>query len=290
MQSLDPIPGPEAASPAETATSIEATTPIMADGTPPLPVHDPTKSVVDIVDVLLITLMTASSFVFIGGAAAVIFMFAHRSEHLSSKAMGDALAGNAFFVVPTQLVVYLAILGFMSFLVWARHRTLLFPAILWNAPNRIVALIALAAGTGLALFSDLGEFALHPWIPKSLPITDYFKDRPSALLLAAFGILIAPLMEEILFRGFLYPALARWTGAVVSILLTASAFTLLHGAQLGYSWAPLLLIFVVGVVLTVTRAVTKSVATCVLVHMSYNFVLLAQSYYATQGFRQLQGS
>ena len=262
----------------------------MADGIPPVPVHDPTKSVIDMVDVLLVTLMMAASFVFIGGAAAIIFMFAHRSEHMSSKAMADALAGNAFFVVPTQLVVYLAILGFMSFLVWVRHKTLLFPAILWNAPNRSVALIAVLAGTGLALFSDLGEFVLHPWIPKSLPITDYFKDRPSALLLAAFGILIAPLMEEILFRGFLYPALARWTGVVPSILITASAFTLLHGAQLGYSWAPLLLILVVGVVLTVARAITKSVATCVLIHMAYNFVLLAQSYYATQGFRQLQGS
>ncbi len=68
MQSLDPIPGPEAASPAEAATSIEATTPIMADGTPPpLPVHDPAKAVVDMVDVLLITLMTASFICFYWG-------------------------------------------------------------------------------------------------------------------------------------------------------------------------------------------------------------------------------
>ena len=98
------------------------------------------------------------------------------------------------------------------------------------------------------------------------------------MLLGAFGILVAPLMEEIVFRGFLYPALARWTGALPSIVVTASAFTLLHGAQLAYAWAPLLLIFMVGVALTVTRAVTKSVATCVIIHMAYNFVLFAQTY------------
>jgi uncharacterized protein len=100
---------------------------------------------------------------------------------------------------------------------------------------------------------------------------------------------VAPLMEELLFRGFLYPALARWTGTVVSVIVTASAFTLLHGAQLGYSWAPLLLIFVVGLTLTITRVRTNSVATCVIVHMTYNFVLLLQTYIATHGFRQMQG-
>jgi membrane protease YdiL (CAAX protease family) len=119
---------------------------------------------------------------------------------------------------------------------------------------------------------------------------EYFKDRPSALLLGAFGILVAPLMEELLFRGFLYPALARWMGAAASVIITASAFTLLHGAQLGYSWAPLLLIFVVGLALTVTRMRTNSVATCVIVHMTYNFVLLLQSYIVTHGFRQMQGT
>jgi membrane protease YdiL (CAAX protease family) len=71
---------------------------------------------------------------------------------------------------------------------------------------------------------------------------------------------------------------------------TASAFALLHGAQLGYSWAPLLLIFIVGVALTVTRVVTRSVATGVIVHMTYNFVLLLQTYIVTHGFRQMQGT
>jgi hypothetical protein len=192
--------------------------------------------------------------------------------------------------VPTQFVIYAAIIGFMALLVWVRHKNSLAEAVHWNLPARgRVWAIALITGAGLALISDVGQFALHRWIPDSLPITEFFKDRPSALLLGAFGILIAPLMEELLFRGFLYPALARWTGATASLLITASAFTLLHGAQLGYSWAPLLLIFVVGFTLTVTRIRTNSVATCVIVHMTYNFVLLLQTYIATHGFRQMQG-
>jgi membrane protease YdiL (CAAX protease family) len=46
-------------------------------------------------------------------------------------------------------------------------------------------------------------------------------------------------------------------------------------------------IFVVGTAFTVTRAVTQSVATSVLMHMAYNFTLLLQTYLFTHGFRQM---
>ena len=265
----------------------------------PVPVNEPTGAqagettgaTVDLVDVVLVSVMAVFAFLVFGGIVAAIFL--HR-QHVQggpiTRAMEDALAKNAFFGVSTQLVAYLVIVGFMTFLVWTRHRMSLSRAIQWNLPRRRVAINALLAGAGLAMVSDIGEVVFHRWIPDSLPITEYFKDRPSAFLLASFGILVAPLMEELLFRGFLYPALARWTGPFISIVVTASAFTLLHGAQLGYSWAPLLLIFIVGVALTVTRAVTRSVATGVIVHMTYNFVLLLQTYIVTHGFRQMQGS
>ena len=256
----------------------------------PLPILEPAKTEIDLLDVLLVGIAMVMSFLVIGSVAAGIFIFVHRSPGMSPKALQDALTGNAFFIVPTQFVIYVAMIGFMALLVWVRHRTSLAQAVHWNVPTRGRILInALMGGAVLALISDIGEAALHRWIPDSLPITEFFKDRPSALLLGAFGILVAPLMEELLFRGFLYPALARWTGATASLIITASAFTLLHGAQLGYAWAPLLLIFIVGLTLTVTRMRTNSVATCVIVHMTYNFVLLLQTYIVTYGFRQLQG-
>jgi membrane protease YdiL (CAAX protease family) len=256
----------------------------------PLQAAEPEKTEIDLLDVLLVGVAMAMAFLILGSVAAAIFIFTHRSSGLNPKVLEDTLSKNAFFIVPTQFVIYVAIIGFMALLVWGRHKTSLAEAVHWNVPaHPRVWRLALITGTALALISDIGEVALHRWIPDSLPITEFFKDRPSALLLGAFGILVAPLMEELLFRGFLYPALARWTGATVSLIITASAFTLLHGAQLGYSWAPLLLIFVVGLTLTITRMRTNSVATCVIVHMTYNFVLLLQTYIATHGFRQMQG-
>ena len=285
VHSLDPISQPEPAEPLANPPSVEQETVVA-----PLPAMHPAGPGVDLLDVVLIGIMSAASFLVLGSMAAGIFIFTHRVPGQSSKALEEAVNRNAFFIVPTQFVIYMAIIGFMALLVWGRHRTSLARAIHWNLPDRKLLINALMLGAGLALVSDLGDIVLHRWIPDSLPITEYFKDRPSALLLGAFGVLVAPLMEELVFRGFLYPALARWIGTVASTLITAFAFTLLHGAQLGYSWAPLLLIFIVGLVLTITRVVTDSVATCVVVHMTYNFVLLLQTYLVTHGFRQMQGT
>jgi hypothetical protein len=275
MHTVDPIsPLPEPLPPVIEAASLPAE-------------RRTDEDVIDLLDVVLLAVATVGSFLIVGTIATALFMVAHGFRNLNSKALEDALTKNAFFVVPTQLVIYMAILGFMALLVRVRHSTPLLPAIRWNTPARRRGWNAVMIGAALALFSDIGQIVLDRWIPKSLPITEYFRDRPSALLLGGFGILVAPFMEEVVFRGFIYPALARWTGTLVSVLVTAGAFTALHGQQLGYSWAPLLLIFIVGAVLTVTRVVTRSVATCVIVHMTYNFALLAQTYIATHGFRQM---
>jgi membrane protease YdiL (CAAX protease family) len=285
----DPISPPDQALPLEPASPIELTHAHAPINQPPVETaSEPAGPTVDLVDVVLVVLVAVLAFVVFSGIAAGIFQYTHHIQ--GSRALEDALAKNAFFIVSTEFVTYLAIVGFMVSLVWTRHRMSLSRAIQWNLPGRRLAVNALMIGAALALVSDIGEIVFHRWIPDSLPITEYFKDRPSALVLGAFGILVAPLMEELLFRGFLYPALARWTGPFISVVVTASAFTLLHGAQLGYSWAPLLLIFIVGVALTVTRVVTRSVATGVIVHMTYNFALLFQTYVVTHGFRQMQGN
>jgi membrane protease YdiL (CAAX protease family) len=281
----DPISPPDQALPIEPASSFEL---VQASAPANEPTREPAGAAVDLLDVLFVGLMSIVAFIVLSGIAAGIFMYTHHLE--GSKALQDAISKNAFFIVSTEFVTYIVIVGFMVFLVWIRHRMSLSRAIEWNLPGRRFVFYALLLGIALAVVSDIGEVVFHRWIPDSLPIMEYFKDRPSALVLAAFGILVAPLMEELLFRGFFYPALARWTGSFISIVVTASAFTLLHGAQLGYSWAPLLLIFIVGLALTVTRVVTRSVATGVIVHMTYNFVLLLQTYVVTHGFRQMQGS
>jgi membrane protease YdiL (CAAX protease family) len=95
-------------------------------------------------------------------------------------------------------------------------------------------------------------------------------------------------MEELFFRGFLYPVLARRLGLPIAVFFTALGFAALHGAQLQFSWGPVLVIFLVGVVLTMVRAKTNSVAAGVLIHMAYNGTITVAMFAATDGFRHLE--
>jgi membrane protease YdiL (CAAX protease family) len=198
------------------------------------------------------------------------------------------LTENVLFVLPIQLVSYILTVGFMALLVWTKYRTRLLDAVRWNAPPAGIAAVAFAAGSGMGLATQLFSALLERWIPKNLPIQQYFKTPSAAYALAVFGILIAPVVEELLFRGFLYPALARPLGAGVAMVLTAGGFALIHAEQLALAWAPLFLLFAVGMILTGVRARTKSVAVCVLMHMGYNFTLFVMLYIGTQGFRHME--
>ena len=254
---------------------------------PSVPIDDGKNAAVDLLDVLLLIVFAVGAYFVADILATSVYMAAHHAQ--SPQELAKRLAHNIYFAVFLLFVVYLLLIAFMAFLTSVRHNQSLGQAVRWNPPGRRVAGYALAGGVALALCSDIAEAIFHRWIPKSLPINEYFHDRSTAFLLAAFGIFIAPFVEEMLFRGFLYPALSRWTGMTPSIIITAACFALMHGIQLAYSLIPLLLIFFVGAVLTMVRARTNSVATSVLVHMAYNFTLFSQLYIASQGFRNLQG-
>ena len=59
-------------------------------------------------------------------------------------------------------------------------------------------------------------------IPKELPIDRFFQTTSEAWVLSLFGMTVAPLLEELFFRGFLYPVLARRMGIIAAVILTAS--------------------------------------------------------------------
>ena len=125
-------------------------------------------------------------------------------------------------------------------------------------------------------------------IPKSLPVDKFFSDAAGAYLMAAFGITLAPLLEELFFRGMLYPLLRRSWGMAAGVMVTAGAFACIHGIQLGWAWAPVLAIFVVGVVFTLVRERTDSVAASLLAHCGYNATLFALLWLGSDHFRHLE--
>jgi membrane protease YdiL (CAAX protease family) len=121
--------------------------------------------------------------------------------------------------------------------------------------------------------------------PPELPIDKMLRTPLDAWLMSIFGVFIAPFVEEVLFRGLLFPVLARSAGAVSSLVVTSILFGAIHADQLGGEWIQVSCIVFVGGVLTLVRWRFRSLASSTLVHVGYNGALFAVLFVQTQGFR-----
>jgi membrane protease YdiL (CAAX protease family) len=74
---------------------------------------------------------------------------------------------------------------------------------------------------------------------------------------------------------------------IFATVITSIGFAMLHGAQLAHSFAPLAVLFVVSVVLCVTRLRFHSLAASTVVHSIYNATIFTMLFIGTDGFRHL---
>lgn len=172
----------------------------------------------------------------------------------------------------------------------------------WKLLSAVVFCLSLAVVDSVALPG-----------PDNAPIDNVFHRPDAAWLMLAFGVTLAPFFEELLFRGFLLPALCSatdwvlartakrsapqpdaegrilWSAQAMAIgaLLTSIPFALMHGAQTGYSFGPFLLLVCVSLALCWIRLATRSLAASVIVHASYNLLLFSIMLVQTGGFRHL---
>jgi len=260
------VQGPDA------ATVIE---PIAA--VPPAP-RFPPWSWWDVVAVLVFTL-----FIVIGFSVAALFI-AHSMPEYRNVPFTE-LATNAGVVIGAQATAYPIVILLMFVLVRSRSHERFGSAVRWNWPG-FAAPGFFLGGIVLAIVVESGSRFLP--IPKSLPVDKFFNTTTSAYLMAVFGTTLAPLLEELFFRGLLYPLLRRAFRLSIAVALTGAAFAAIHGAQLGYAWAPVLSIFVVGVVFTLIRERTGSVASAFVTHCGYNFTLFSLLWVASDHYRHLE--
>jgi uncharacterized protein len=242
----------------------------------PPPVEDPVWTGWDVLWIAMVTLFCIGLCVF-------------STTWIAQKLFYPKLTFGDVFKFPlvsvvAQLVAYIVVLLFMVSIVEGQRGKRFWSAIRWNWPSRPWMFLA----GGLVLSIALQAFAQLLPMPKELPIDRFFQTSSEAWALSIFGVTLAPLMEELFFRGFLYPVLARRWGLPVAVTLTALAFGLIHAPQLGRAVGPVLVIFLVGIVLTLTRAWTKSVASSLLVHIAYNGTLSVLLFIGSDGFRHLE--
>jgi uncharacterized protein len=194
------------------------------------------------------------------------------------------VAQKPILLLVSQFLLYAVVAACMVMLVEGKYHVAFWQAIRWNWPKSEWKLLAL----GAAMLFTLGLLQSLLPMPKDTPFEHLF-DRPrDAYLLAIIAVTLGPLMEEIFFRGFMYPVLARRMGAAWGIVLTALPFGLIHLPQYGWAWGAALVIIMVGVVCGVVRAVTGSVGASFLVHVGYNGTQMIIALVYTHGFRHME--
>jgi membrane protease YdiL (CAAX protease family) len=171
-------------------------------------------------------------------------------------------------ILPATLASYGVIYLSLRIVFGMRYGKPVFTSLGWRRVN-FNPVLAGIGGIALAFLVNFVAFLLHT--PKVSSPLDKLTDSP--LMLAMFGIIavtIAPLFEELFFRGFLQPLLSRSLGMASGIVLTALLFAAPHGPQYSWAWQYIAAIFLVGVVLGVVRARTNSIIPTTIIHGCYN--------------------
>ncbi len=103
-------------------------------------------------------------------------------------------------------------------------------------------------------------------------VVDRLQNRgPGWLGLAFIASVVAPIVEEVGFRGLLYPALRQWRGPWVATALTAVLFALVH--EPATTWAPLAIL---ACFLAYSVEATGSVLPAIAGHAAFNALTVLQ--------------
>ena len=178
-------------------------------------------------------------------------------------------------LLAAQFVFYALLSGVLVALFRMQYDRPFWRSLGWVTP-RLPLFSIVTSGVGFAMAVMLLSALIRtPQIES--PLTKLLKDPTSLVLVAIFGSVVAPVCEELLFRGFLQPLLVRSLGAVAGIVATALPFGLLHFYEYGKSWRHVLLISISGAAFGWMRHATGSTKAAAGMHSSYNafqFVLL----------------
>ena len=177
-------------------------------------------------------------------------------------------AVNTWELLAQQFAGYGILFGALALLFRTQYGRPFWRSLGWVPPTMPFFTI-ISYGVLLALAMGLlGRLIRVPTIEN--PLTKLLKDPTSVILIAIFGSIVAPICEELIFRGFIQPLLVRSLGAFMGVLATALPFGLLHYQEYGDSWRHVVLIGLSGVAFGWMRQVTGSTRAAAGLHAAFN--------------------
>jgi membrane protease YdiL (CAAX protease family) len=171
--------------------------------------------------------------------------------------IADTAVQDAAFVLSA---VFFAQLGGRAVAAWQFG---LRPTRLWRAVRLVVATLA-----GFLFFSVVWALAFN--VGKEKLLEQLGAGESTALLLLSAGLtcVVAPICEEILFRGYIFTALRNWRGVWPAAIITGLLFGGVHaGSAPAIDLVPLA---VLGVALCLLYRATGSLYPCIAAHSLNN--------------------
>jgi len=199
-----------------------------------------------------------------------------------------ALGALGLLASSTYLPLYGSLLGFVKGSLIFALQTVAALALsgLWSAPRRTSLglarptrpLLWLAAAPIVALIlAGCARIALRVTPSTGEAPLESFVSWPSGMLAFATMGVIAPVAEELFFRGYLF-RVALPLGRFAACAITLSLFVALHLAQSWGNWGGVLAVALTGVVLTWLRATSDSLLPSLLAHVLYNAALSLRAF------------
>jgi membrane protease YdiL (CAAX protease family) len=194
---------------------------------------------------------------------AIAGLSAAEAENAPGPLLGATFVQDAVLIGGAALAIHLAVRSDAAAALGIRP-TRLGPALGWG----LAVMVAYWISTGIVV-SIFGE-------PPEQEITEEIKEETAALALAGYisiTCMLAPLAEEVFFRGFLFPVLrSRW-GTAAGVIATGALFSLVHAA--GSPAEALIVLFVLGSGLCLLYLRTGSLLPCIGVHALNNAIAFA---------------
>lgn len=136
-------------------------------------------------------------------------------------------------------------------------------AALWAAVAAIVWVLVRVVIAAIVHFTGAGKTSLDVLIETS----------PQArIVIAMLAVLTAPIVEELVYRGVLYPALRGALGVRRAILIVAGLFAAVHFQQYAENPGLIVGVTLLSVILTIVRERTNSLAPCFVIHIVFNLI------------------
>jgi hypothetical protein len=199
---------------------------------------------------------------------------------LLTRAVPSLLEEQQLIALPAQFLIYLFLYLALWGIIRVKYDRPVWISLGW-LPSRVPAWLAVLSGCALSFAIGLLGSALRT--PQIKSPFDRFMHAPVWMVMfGIFAVLLGPVFEEVVFRGFIQPLLTRDLGSIAGILMTAGAFGLLHGPEYSGSWQYVVLITFAGACFGVIRYWSGSLTPAILMHAGFNAVFFVAALAQTQ--------